>query len=181
MCVIMQGLSWAGAGGPARPVNFSCHGPRPGPAHQIFIWWAAARPSPSNFQSMGRGPARPINFSEDGPWPGPTHHIFKFSRPGPARPITFSKISARPGPAHQIFLIGPGRPGLDNRPMTSPDKYIRYIDDNTGSASRLKPGDARNKQPVLVLIKTNGSEVFCVFFGRRTGYRPRLRGVDGLC
>ena len=99
--------------------NFrACHGPtlvgRPGPsifdmmgrgpAHQILIWWAAARPGPSIFTGwaaarprpsifhrMGGGPARPINFSEDGPRPGPAHHISKNSRPGPARPITLQR------------------------------------------------------------------------------------------
>ena len=32
--------------GPARPVNCSENGLRPGPAHQFFRGWNAARPSP---------------------------------------------------------------------------------------------------------------------------------------
>ena len=33
--------------GPARPIKFREHEPRPGPAHQIFRGWATARPGPS--------------------------------------------------------------------------------------------------------------------------------------
>ena len=87
-----------GPGGAAH-IEPTSHGPRPGPVHQISRGWAAARPGPSNFQSMGCGPARPIKMSEDGPRPDPAHHIFKSSWPGPARPIRFSNVSARPGPA----------------------------------------------------------------------------------
>ena len=84
------------------------HGPRPGPAHQIFIGWAAARPDPSKFQRTGRGPAQPITFSN--------FH-------GPARPITCSKVSARPGTALHNIQIDPARPGPDEKPMTSPGIY----------------------------------------------------------
>ena len=100
-----------GLGGAAH-VEPTSHGPRPGPAHQIFRAWVAARPGPPDFHLMGRGPARPIKFSEHGLRPGPAHQIFRAwaaarpgplifrnSRPGPARPITFSNISAQPGPA----------------------------------------------------------------------------------
>ena len=121
--------SWAGRHGPyrahiswaaARPVSFSSHGPRLGPAHQFFIAWAAARPGPSNFHRMGLGPARPIRFSNfhgpawpfifssHGPRPGPVHHNFKFL--GPARPITIF-LSARPCP--------------DHRPMASPGIFCQ--------------------------------------------------------
>ena len=74
-----------GPGGAAH-IEPTSHGPRPGPAHPISSRWAAALPSPSNFQSMGRGPAQPMKIAEDGPRPGPAHHIFNSSRPGPARP-----------------------------------------------------------------------------------------------
>ena len=91
------------------------HGPRPGPAHQIFYM-------------MGRGPARPIKLLDDGPRPGPAHQVstrwaaarpgpsnFFNSRPGPARPTKFSKFSARPGPAHQFFqTLGSARPSLSH-------------------------------------------------------------------
>ena len=127
------GLSWADAGGPARgwagpgrAFNFLYDGPRPGPAHQFLIWWAAAGPGPSNLQRMGRGPARPIKISEDGPRSGPAHHIFNFSRPGPARTIKFSKVLARPGPARHNFHTAPVRPGPDKRPMTSPGFFIIF-------------------------------------------------------
>ena len=83
----------------------------------------------------GRGPARPIASSKfHGPArPGPS--LFQSSRRGPARPITFSKYSARPDPAHHNFQIGPARPGLDHRPMTSPEK-------NTSSAYTHVPFSA---------------------------------------
>ena len=84
------------------------------------MWWAAARPGPSNFNLVGRGPARPINFSEDGPWPVPAYHIFKNSRPGPARPIIFSNVSARPGVAHHM-AASPMKHGLY---MGRPDNYV---------------------------------------------------------
>ena len=127
-----QGWSWAEAGGPARPINFLYDGPRFGPARHILIWWAAARPGPSNFQRMGRGPAWLFKFSEDGPRPGPAHHIFKNSRPGPAH--HFFKSLGRPDPAHHmatrpmkhgLYIGRPdnyvGRPvDLKGRPMTRP-------------------------------------------------------------
>ena len=119
----------------------ACHGPtlvgppgvglgragRPGPAHQLILWGAAARPGPSNFQRMGRGPARPINFSEDWPRPGPAHHTVKHLRPGPAHHFFESLGPARPGPTHHL-ATRPMRPGLcigwhDNyagRPMCCP-------------------------------------------------------------
>ena len=62
--------------GPARPVKFSEDGPRPGPAHQFFRGWAAARPSPSHFQ---RFTARP----------GPAHHMA-------ARPMKRGLYMGRP-------------------------------------------------------------------------------------
>ena len=92
--------------GPARPIKFREDGPRPGPAHQNFRGWAAARPSPSDFQiSTAR--------------PGLAHQIFRSL--GPARPITFPNVSVRPGQARRNFQIGPARPGPDKRPMTSPE------------------------------------------------------------
>ena len=56
------GLGWAGPAGPARPINFSEDGPRPGPAHHIF---KKSRP----------GPARSITFSKVSARPGPTHQM----------------------------------------------------------------------------------------------------------
>ena len=55
---------------PARPTNFSNDEPRPGPAHQISVCWAAARPG---------------------------HHIFEVSRPGPAHQFFKSLGPVRPG------------------------------------------------------------------------------------
>ena len=93
---------------PARHIKFREDGPRPGPAHQFFRGWAAARPGPSKFQRMGRGPTQPVTFSNFHGWarpgpsiflksrPGPSH--FQKSRPGPDRPVTIFR-SARPGPA----------------------------------------------------------------------------------
>ena len=62
------------------------------------ISWAAARPTPSFFQMMGRGPARPIKFLDAGPRPVTAHHILEVLRPGQARPIAIF-MSDRPGPA----------------------------------------------------------------------------------
>ena len=108
----LHGLSWPDAGGQAQ----GWAGPGR-PAHPIIIWWAAARPGPSNFQRIGRGPARPIKFSEDGPPPGPAHHIFqKFT----ARPIIFSKVSARLGQAHHMAT----RPMKHGLYMGRPDSYV---------------------------------------------------------
>ena len=81
-----QGLSWAEPGGPA----WGWVGPaRPGPTHQFFTWWTAARPGPINFQRIGRDPARSITFSF---FPGA-------ARRGPARSKT---LTARP-----MKLAGP--------------------------------------------------------------------------
>ena len=80
--------------GPGRAAHIepTSHGPRPGPAHQIFREWAAAQPSP-------------LQISEGGPRPGPAHHIFT-ARPGPSH---FQQ--SRPGPAHQISnSLGPAQP-----------------------------------------------------------------------
>ena len=51
--------------GPGRAAHIepTSHGPRPGPAHQNFREWAAARPSPSHFQIFTAGP-------------GPAHQFF---------------------------------------------------------------------------------------------------------
>ena len=73
--------------GPARPIKFREDGPRPGPAHQIFIGWAEARPGSSIFQRMGRGPAQPITFS--------ISH-------GPARPGPDKRPVASPGIAGSV-------------------------------------------------------------------------------
>ena len=64
--------------GPARPIQISEDGPRPGPVHDIFKF---SRP----------GPARSITFSEVSAWPGPARHNFQIvpTRPGPdKRPMT---------------------------------------------------------------------------------------------
>ena len=59
----MGRLWWAGPSifnvmgrGPARPIKFSYDGLRPGPAHQVFRRWAAARPSPSHFPNFTARP-----------------------------------------------------------------------------------------------------------------------------
>ena len=112
---ILQGLSWADAGGPA---------------HQIFDTIGLARPGRSSSQRMGRAPARPFKCSEDGPRPGPAHQIFRgwaAARPSPshfqkftARPIIFSNASARPGPANHAAAMHM-RHGLY---MGRPDNYV---------------------------------------------------------
>ena len=80
--------------GPARPIKFSFSGPRPGPAHQNFRRWAAARPSPSHFQKFK---ARP----------DPTHHMA-------ARPMRHGLYMGRP----DNYV---GRPvDLTGRPMCCP-------------------------------------------------------------
>ena len=131
-----QGLSQAypgaparGWAGPGRPINLSYDGPRPGPAHQTILWWAAARPGPKILQNMGRGSARPIRCWEDGPRPGPAHHIFQNSRPGRARSFFFL-VSAQPIPAHNIAA----------RPM----KHGLYIDRPENDAGR--PIDLTGRQ-----------------------------------
>ena len=84
-----------GQSGPAH-VEPTSHESRPGPAHQICILSAAARPGPTF--SKNPGPARP------GPHPisqilGPAYHIFK--NLGQARD-KFQIGLARPGPARTI-------------------------------------------------------------------------------
>ena len=54
-----QGLSWVGDGGPARSINFSCNGPRPGSAHPLSTFLGPARPGPPIFQLPLPGRARP--------------------------------------------------------------------------------------------------------------------------
>ena len=99
---------WAG---PARPIKFSPHGPRPGPARQVFIWWDAARPGSLKFHLMGRGPAQPIKLSADWPWPGQAHHIFKIH--GPARPGPSMFQISRPGPVRPMtWRRGPSKIGF---------------------------------------------------------------------
>ena len=78
--------------GPARPINFSDDGPRPGLAYPFL---------------KIVGPAHHIFKFR----PGPAHHILKLSaRLGPARPITFSIFSARPDLDHDNFQMGPAQP-----------------------------------------------------------------------
>ena len=113
--------------GPGRSVHVEpiYHRPRSGPAHQICILWATARPGPSFFQRIGHGPARPINFSEDGPRPSPTHHVFKIFGPARLGTSRFKILGpARPGPARPepsahgkrwSFPQVMGRVGLDRR------------------------------------------------------------------
>ena len=92
--------------GPALPVKFAEDGPRPGPAHQFFRGWAAARPSPSHFQKLTArpGPAHPF-FKRLGPArPGPSHGSEAhetWTLYGPARKL---RGSARgfDGPAHVL-------------------------------------------------------------------------------
>ena len=98
----ISSMSWAGAGGPARPDPSFFHVVGRGPAQPMA--------SPSIFQRMGRGPAQPINFSDDRLRPGPS--IFKFSWPGPDHDV-HSK-------AHEIRAYM-GRPvDLTGRPMCHP-------------------------------------------------------------
>ena len=108
--LVMGRRWWAGPSiidlvgrGPARSNNFSEDGPWPGPAHQIFRGWVAARTNSSHFQKFT-------------------------ARPDPARPIIFSQVSARPGPAHHM-AARPMRHGLY---MGQPDKYVGRPVDLTG-------------------------------------------------
>ena len=80
--------------GPARPINFTEDGPRPGPAHQLYRGLAAARPGPSTLQRMGSGRARPINF--------------QLFQPGPVHDILDVSGRARPGSAHDMSPIKHG-------------------------------------------------------------------------
>ena len=91
----IQGLSWANAGGPGRgwagpgrPIILLYDGLHRGPAQpvKIFRGWAAARPGPSIFQTMGRGPAQPILKHLR---PGPAHHMA-------ARPMKHGLYMGRP-------------------------------------------------------------------------------------
>ena len=60
--------------GRARPIKISEHGSGPGPAHQNFRGWAAARPSPSHFQIFKAWPdAARRNFRTGPARPGPAH------------------------------------------------------------------------------------------------------------
>ena len=111
--------------GPARPIRFSCGGPRPGPAYQFFRGWAVARPSPSIFQRMGRGPAQPIAFSNfhDPVRPGPL--AFQICQPGLARPMTLAARPKRHGLYTGWPVISVGRPvnltgRATGRPMCCP-------------------------------------------------------------
>ena len=98
--------------GPARPIKLSEDGPRPGPGHQNFIGWAAARPRPSHFQTFTArsGPARP----------GPAHQIFKSL--GPARPGTSHFQMSRPGPARSVTFFRSAWPGPARPRITAHDK-----------------------------------------------------------
>lgn len=96
---IVNGVITGGCHGPTlmdRSINISHDGPRPGPAHHIFIRWAAARPALNN-------------FSEDGPRPGPVYHISFFSRLCPAHDIgrEAHETRALPGPAHPKTWASP--------------------------------------------------------------------------
>ena len=88
-----QGLSWAGAGGPAQPIKFSSYGWRPGPTHQFFRGWAAARSSLSHFQIFT---ARPMTLAAR-----PMRHGLYTGRPahfrGPARGF-LQRAGPRDGP-----------------------------------------------------------------------------------
>lgn len=122
-----------GPGGAAhmKPTN---HGPRLGPAHQISREWAAARPTPSNAQRMGRGPARAINYSEGGPRPGPSHFQTFTARPAPANQ-NFKSL----GPVRHHFQLGPARPGqtTHGKPWYSSNNvlnpYVPHPPDSTRS------------------------------------------------
>ena len=64
--LVLVGRPRVGPGRPARPINFLFDGPRPSPAHQIFIGWATARPGLSILLRMGHGPAGPSHFQTPG-------------------------------------------------------------------------------------------------------------------
>ena len=115
------GVGLAGPASPARPINFLYDGPRPGQAHQISIWWAAARPGSSSFGGCAAarpGPAHQLF----GGWPpaGPAHNYWKTftARFGPARSIFLSSVSAWPGPTHHMAA----RPMKHGIYMGRPDK-----------------------------------------------------------
>ena len=112
--------------GPAlvgKPITLSCDMLRPRPAHEIFNWWAAARPDPSNFNFMVRGPAQPISFSQDRPRPGPSG--FEERRPGLARPMILAARPIRHGLYTSRSAIFVGQPvhltgRTTGRPMCCP-------------------------------------------------------------
>ena len=60
--------------GPARPIKF-------------FIWWAAARPGPSNLRGWAAARPSPSRFKKFTARARPAHQCFKQSRPGPAHDI----------------------------------------------------------------------------------------------
>ena len=64
---------------------------------QKFIWWAAARPSPSNFHLMSRGPAHQFLREWAAARPSLSHFQKFTARPGP---LDFQ--ICRPGPVHDI-------------------------------------------------------------------------------
>ena len=91
--------------GPAlvgQPIIFSCRGPRPGPAHQVFFYGLRPGPARRFFRGLATARPGPSNFFEDGPWPGPAQLVNFFRGWAAARSIEFQVTSARPGPAHDI-------------------------------------------------------------------------------
>ena len=130
---------WTGPGfcRPGRgPIIFSCSGPRPGPAHQVFIRSAAtgsvrrdpARPTKFFCQRMGRGPARPSNFQRMGRGPARPHQFSRgWAAAGPGASFCLED-GPRPDPAHDICseaqktraLCGPRPVDLKGRPMCYP-------------------------------------------------------------
>ena len=124
-----QPIAFSKFHGPAWPL---CDGPRARPGPYIFHSVGRGPARPIQFSSDGPRPGRPIFFSKkDGPRPGPAHSIFKISRPGLARPIIFQTY--RPGPARPVTLAArPMSHGLcTGRPAISVGRSV----DLTGRAT----------------------------------------------
>ena len=83
-CRTYQGMSWAGAGGPARVSP------------------------PAMSHTIGRGPTRRINVPSDGMRPDPAHQFFRGWGAARPNPLHFQNFTVPPAPAHQIyFFFGP--------------------------------------------------------------------------
>ena len=125
------------------------------------FWRITTQPHPKNSivapvvpRLMGSDPGRPVKTHGPPHGPGEAAHIEPTShgpRPGPAHQFCIGRAAARPGPsnfrgraaARHNFQIGPARPGLDKRTMTSPRKN-RGVYGFEGASLVLITMDPRN-------------------------------------